>query len=75
MSHYILAIDQGTSSTRSIIFDKNYAICGMAQQEIAQIYPKPAWVEHKPEEILQSCIETARLAIKNAGLSSKTSQP
>ncbi|MEE9325823.1 MAG: glycerol kinase GlpK [Cocleimonas sp.] len=71
MSHYILAIDQGTSSTRSIIFDENYAICGIAQQEIEQIYPKPAWVEHNPEEILNSCIETARLAIKAAGLTSK----
>lgn len=64
MSHYILAIDQGTSSTRSIIFDEHYAISGIAQQEIEQIFPKPAWVEHNPEEILQSCIKTARLAIK-----------
>ncbi len=69
--HYILAIDQGTTSSRGIVFDQNYKVCGVAQQEIKQCFPKSGWVEHKPDEILSSCIETARAAIKNAGLSAK----
>jgi len=68
MPDYILAIDQGTTSSRAIIFDETYKICGIAQQEIEQYFPKPAWVEHRPDEILHSCIETAHIAIKNAGL-------
>ena len=71
LSRYILAIDQGTTSSRGIVFDENYTICGVAQQEIEQIFPQSGWVEHKPDEILNSCIETARGAIKNAGLSTK----
>ena len=68
MKNYILAIDQGTTSSRAIVFNDSYHICGIAQQEIRQIYPKPGWVEHDPEEILHSCIETARIAIENANL-------
>jgi glycerol kinase len=71
MPNYILAIDQGTTSSRGIVFDENYTICGVAQQEIEQIFPQSGWVEHKPDEILSSCIKTARDAIKNAGLSAK----
>ena len=67
---YILAIDQGTTSSRAIIFDENYKVCGVAQKEIKQIFPKPGWVEHNPDEILSSCIETSREAIKKAGLTS-----
>ena len=68
MSNYILSIDQGTTSSRAIVFDDNYHICGVGQQEIRQIFPQSGWVEHDPEEILSSSIETARIAIKNAGL-------
>ncbi len=70
MPNYILAIDQGTTSSRGIIFDENYTICGVSQQEIEQIFPQSGWVEHNPAEILSSCIETARDAIKKAGLTS-----
>ena len=70
MANYILAIDQGTTSSRGIVFDEKYQICGVAQQEIEQIFPQSGWVEHNPNEILSSCIKTARDAIKNAGLTS-----
>lgn len=51
---YILAIDQGTSSSRAILFDKKLQIAGIEQTEFNQIYPKPGWVEHDPEEIWES---------------------
>ncbi|OQX99902.1 MAG: glycerol kinase [Bacteroidetes bacterium 4572_117] len=54
MSNYILALDQGTSSSRAILFDKNLDIVGSSQKEFPQIYPKPGWVEHDPEQIWQS---------------------
>ncbi len=69
MTKYILSIDQGTTSSRVIVFDENYQIRGIAQQEIRQIFPKPGWVEHDPVELLNSCVETVRIAIENAGLS------
>lgn len=70
MANYILAIDQGTTSSRAIVFDDTYKICGVAQQEIEQIYPQSGWVEHSAGEILQTSIKTAQDAIKNAGLES-----
>ena len=48
---YMMALDQGTTSSRCIIFDKSGTIRSMAQKEFAQIYPKPGWVEHNPKEI------------------------
>ena len=48
MGKYIMALDQGTTSSRCIIFDKEGKICGMAQKEFDQIYPKPGWVEQNP---------------------------
>src|SRR5271165_7042648 len=51
MSSYIAAVDQGTTSTRFIVFDQTGRIVSVAQKEHEQIYPKPAWVEHDPEEI------------------------
>ena len=51
MSHYILALDQGTTSSRSILFDKQGNIISSAQKEFKQIFPKPGWVEHDAEEI------------------------
>ncbi len=51
---YVLAVDQGTTSTRAIIFDENGEIAACAQHEFKQIYPKPGWVEHNPEDIIAS---------------------
>lgn len=51
MAKYIMALDQGTTSSRCILFDKAGNICSMAQREFEQIYPKPGWVEHNPMEI------------------------
>ncbi|MGE5734971.1 MAG: FGGY family carbohydrate kinase, partial [Acidobacteriota bacterium] len=50
---YIAAIDQGTTSTRFIVFDHNGDVVALAQREHEQIYPQPGWVEHNPEEIWQ----------------------
>jgi glycerol kinase len=65
---HLLAIDQGTTSTRAIVFDAELAPVASAQQEIAQVYPAPGWVEHNPEEIWASVIATARTAIAKASL-------
>ena len=66
---YILALDQGTTSSRSIIFDDAGNIVAMAQKEFTQIFPKPGWVEHDPEEIWNSQLYTAKEALRNAGIS------
>ncbi len=68
---YLLALDQGTSSSRSIVFDRQGHIVAMAQREFRQIYPQPGWVEHDPEEIWQTQLDTARQALANAGLTAK----
>jgi glycerol kinase len=62
-----LVIDQGTSSTRSIVYDADGAIIGFAQQEIPQIFPRAGWVEHDPEQLWESALTTARAAIARAG--------
>lgn len=62
---YILAIDSGTTSVRSIIFDHSGAATAMAQREITQIYPHPGWVEHDAEEIWEKQLATARDAIRS----------
>ena len=54
MEQYILSLDQGTSSSRAIVFDRKGQICSMAQREFTQIFPKPGWVEHNPHEIWSS---------------------
>ena len=53
-SSYILALDQGTTSSRAILFDHSGDIISLAQKEFTQLYPKPGWVEHDPEEIWSS---------------------
>ncbi len=68
---FILALDQGTSSSRSIVFDAGGGLVAMAQQEIRQIFPQPGWVEHDPEEIWQTQLATARQAISQAGLTAR----
>ena len=70
MSNYILAIEQGTTSSRAIVFDGSYKNCGTGQQEIEQIFPQPGWVEHDPSEIFKTTLETARTAISKAGIKS-----
>ncbi|MBL7777596.1 MAG: glycerol kinase GlpK [Chitinophagales bacterium] len=65
---YILALDQGTTSSRSIVFDDAGNVVGMAQKEFSQIFPQPGWVEHDPEEIWNSQIYTAREALRNANI-------
>lgn len=71
MEKYILALDQGTTSSRAIVFNKKGEIIGMAQEEFNQIYPKPGWVEHNPLEILSSQMASLFGAITRAGLSVK----
>ena len=63
---YILALDQGTTSSRSIVFDHDGTMKGIAQMEFPQIYPTPGWVEHDPKEIWFTQYETAKQAILNA---------
>ena len=65
---YLLALDQGTSSSRSIVFDARGRVLAMAQAEFRQIYPRPGWVEHDPKEILESQLATARAALAQARL-------
>jgi len=65
---YLLALDQGTSSSRSIVFTPDGHIVGMAQQELRQIYPHPSWVEHDPLEIWSNQLATMRSALKNANI-------
>ena len=69
MSDYILAIDQGTTSSRAILFDENQEVVSVAQKEFTQIYPEPGWVEHNPEEIWDSVLSTCREAMEKGGIS------
>lgn len=68
MSTYILALDQGTTSSRAIIFDRSGSIVSVAQKEFKQIFPKPGWVEHDPNEIWSTQLGVAAEAISKAGL-------
>jgi len=65
---YLLALDQGTSSSRSIVFDREGHIVAIAQKELTQIYPQPGWVEHDPMEIWRSQLATAREVLAKAKL-------
>ena len=65
---FILALDQGTSSSRSIVFDAQGRIVAMAQREFRQIYPQPGWVEHDPKEIWATQLTTAQEALAQAKL-------
>jgi glycerol kinase len=65
---YVLAIDQGTTSSRAIVFDAALNPVATVQKEFEQFYPEPGWVEHDPEEIWRSVVETARTAIEQAKL-------
>ena len=67
MSKYIMALDQGTTSSRCILFDKKGTICSMAQKEFTQIYPRPGWVEHNPMEIWSSQLAVLMEAMAKVG--------
>lgn len=68
---YILALDQGTTSSRALLFDETGAVRLVAQREFDQIFPQPGWVEHNPEQILTSQIAVARDALVKAGVGAK----
>ena len=65
---YVLAIDQGTTSSRAIIFDGDMNIVATAQEEFPQYFPRSGWVEHDVEEIWNSVVSTVRAALAKAGL-------
>lgn len=67
---YLLALDQGTSSTRAIVFAADGSVHGVAQRELQQYYPQPGWVEHDPTEIAQTQYEVAAEVLEQLGLSS-----
>lgn len=68
---YIIALDQGTTSSRAIIFDKNLNIIGKAQKEFTQIFPQPGWVEHNAMEIWASQRSVLTEVIAQSGISLK----
>ena len=65
-STYVLSIDQGTTSSRGVIFDKNYEIVSIGQNEFTQFFPDSGWVEHDPEEIWMSTLESCHSALKES---------
>ena len=68
---YILAIDQGTTSSRAILFDDKMQLTAVAQQEFTQHFPASGWVEHDPNEIWESTIATCRDVIKKMNIGAK----
>ncbi len=68
---YVLALDQGTTSSRAILFDEEGAAVCSAQREFRQIYPQPGWVEHDPKEIFETQRDVAREALRKAGIALK----
>lgn len=71
MKKYIMALDQGTTSSRCILFNREGKICSMAQKEFTQYFPKPGWVEHDPMEIWSSQISVATEAMSRIGVASR----
>ncbi|MBI1289383.1 MAG: glycerol kinase GlpK [Flavobacteriales bacterium] len=71
MAKYVLALDQGTTSSRAILFDKKGAIAGVSQKEFTQYFPKGGWVEHDPMEIWSSQLEVAQDVLKKNAVSAK----
>ena len=65
---YVLALDQGTTSSRAIVFDGQGLPVSLAAREYPQLYPHPGWVEHDPEDIWDSQIAAARRAIAGSGV-------
>ena len=71
MNKYILSLDQGTTSSRTIVFNRQGEIVSKAQLEYPQIYPKAGWVEHDPEEILKSQLRSIAEALINGQIEAK----
>ena len=71
MQKYILALDQGTTSSRAIVFDHSGAVVSMAQKEFTQYFPQSGWVEHDADEIWSTQIGVAAEAVTKAGLSTE----
>jgi hypothetical protein len=71
MSGHVLIVDQGTTSTRSIVFGPGAALVAIAQEEFPQIFPQPGWVEHDPEWLWRTTLSTARQALSRAGASER----
>lgn len=65
---YILAIDQGTTSSRAIIFDAQMQVKATAQEEFTQHFPQSGWVEHDPSDLWSTVVSTCRAAIEKAGI-------
>ena len=68
MGGYVLSIDQGTTSSRALVFDENRRVAGTGQKEFTQHFPRSGWVEHDPEEIWDSVVWSVRTALKAAGI-------
>ena len=68
---YIMSLDQGTTSSRCILFDRSGNICASVQKEFRQIYPQPGWVEHDAEEIWDTTLEVSRAAMAKLGVEAK----
>jgi N-acetylglucosamine kinase-like BadF-type ATPase len=66
VTKYILAIDQGTTSSRAILFDQNTKIVSLAQEEFSQYFPHSGWVEHDPEDLWNTTVSTCRAALAKA---------
>ena len=71
MEKYIMSLDQGTTSSRCVLFNKKGEICSVAQKEFTQYYPKPGWVEHNPMEIWSSQISVATEAMAQSGVNAE----
>src|SRR5262245_9166305 len=68
MVRFVLALDQGTTSSRAIVFGRDGAIVAMARRELPQIFPRPGWVEHDPEDIWRTQLEAAEETLARAGV-------
>ena len=71
VGQYLLALDQGTTSSRAIVFDRQAKPVAMQQREVRQMYPRPGWVEHDPEQIWSTQLGCARAALEQAGLTAR----
>jgi glycerol kinase len=71
MGEFILAIDQGTTSSRAIVFDRDRKIAGVGQKEFTQYFPKDGWVEHDPEEIWESVLWSVKMALAQAKIAAE----
>ncbi len=74
MKKYVLALDEGTTSARAILFDREARIVSMAQHEFTQIYPKPGWVEHDPMEIYANQYAAMTECVAKSGIPAEESR-